>query len=245
MRTSIFTALLSVFLLQISCHPVYRAAAAHFNDYRIRVSDPADSVLALEMKPYRDSVQKSMSDVLGENSKMLEKRFGKNELGYFMADAYLFMAREKYNQPIDAAFMNFGGIRLPELAAGPITRGKIFELMPFDNLLLLQKLNGRILKQYLDTLAKVEAISVSGISLTVSNKTTTNIRIGGQPLDENKEYLIANSDYNIATSDLLKSLPVQNIGYLQRDALIDYIRMLARQGKKIEVENTNRVYYAD
>jgi hypothetical protein len=34
--------------------------------------------------------------------------------------------------------MNSGGIRLPEMPAGAITQGKIFELMPFDNLMVFK-----------------------------------------------------------------------------------------------------------
>lgn len=245
MRKPIFTALIFLFLCQISCHPLYRAVAVQYNNYRIESSGVAAASLTTLLKPYQDSVQRRMSDVLGESAQLLEKKIRDNSLGYFMADAYLFMATKRFNQPVDAAFMNFGGIRLNELPAGKITRGKIFELMPFDNLLLLQKLSGRILRQYLDTLAREEAIVVSGITLTVTNKSVKNVRIGGMPLDENREYLVAHSDYTISTSDLLKSLPVQNIGYLQRDALIGYISWHSQQGKKVGVDNLNRVMYAE
>jgi 2',3'-cyclic-nucleotide 2'-phosphodiesterase (5'-nucleotidase family) len=199
--------------------------------------------VALLIKPYGDSVNKSMNDVIGYNETRLEKRTKQNTLGYFMTDSYLFMAEKKYNTRVDAAFMNYGGIRLNELPAGNITRGKIFELMPFDNLLLLQKIKGKMLKQYLDTLAMDEGISIAGISLQVSNKSAGGILVNGMPLDENAEYVIANSDYSINNSAVLKNLPVQRINYLQRDALIDYIRWLKSEGKNITVTKTDRVKY--
>jgi hypothetical protein len=101
------------------------------------------------------------------------------------------------------------------------------------------------LKQYLDSLAKDVAVNLSGITMSVSNKITKNILIGDKPLDENDDYSMANSEYNINNSELLKAIPFQNIGYLQRDAIIDYVLQLSRQGKKIVVENTNRVNYVE
>lgn len=186
-----------------------------------------------------------MNDVIGENAKLLEKKSKKSLLGYFLTDALLYMAKQKINSDVDAAFINHGGIRLNELPPGKITRGKIFELMPFDNLLVLQKVNGRVLKQYLDTLALGDAVNLSGISMTISGTKAKNIMVGDRPLDENKDYVIANSDYNINNSELLKSLPMQNTGYLQRDAIIDYVMMFSRNGKKIIIENSNRIVYAE
>lgn len=186
-----------------------------------------------------------MNDVIGENANLLEKKSKKSELGYFMTDAFLYMARQKFNLPVDVAVVNHGGIRLNEMAPGKVTRGKIFELMPFDNLLVLQKLKGNVLKQYLDTLAQGDAVNISGVMMSVISKTARNIMVGEKPLDENRDYLIANSDYNITTSDLLRPIPIQNVGYLQRDAIIDYVLLLTRQGKRIVVENTNRVTYVE
>ena len=186
-----------------------------------------------------------MNDVIGDNDIMLEKKQGDCTLGYFMTDAFLYMAKQKFNTDVDAAFLNHGGIRLNEMPPGKITRGKLFELMPFDNLLLLQKVKGKILKQYIDTLALDAAINQSGLSINISGKKVKEIMVGNLPLDENREYTIANSDYNINSSSLLRALPIQNIGYLQRNALLEYVWKLSGQGKKIVVEKTNRVTYAE
>jgi 2',3'-cyclic-nucleotide 2'-phosphodiesterase (5'-nucleotidase family) len=245
MRKSNYPLILITLFLHVSCNPAFRSASVQYGNYRIRQADNADAAINQLIKPYSDSINKSMNDVIGENATLLEKKSKKSELGYFMADAFLYMAKQKFSTNVDAAFVNHGGIRLNELTAGKITRGKIFELMPFDNLLVLQKVNGRILKQYLDTLALGDAVNLSGISMTISDTKAKNIMVGDRPLDENKDYILANSDYNINNSELLKSLPVQNIGYLQRDAIIDYVIMFSRNGKKISVENNNRVVYAE
>lgn len=245
MRKSNFLLILFALFLHVSCNPSFRSASAQYSNYRIQQSGNAHTAFYEMIKPYSDSINKSMNDVLGENATLLEKKPKKSELGYFMADAFLYMAKERFNSNVDVAFINHGGIRLNELTPGKVTRGKIFELMPFDNLLVLQKVNGKILKQYLDTLAQGDAVNLSGISMTISGRKSKNIMVGERPLDENTDYILANSDYNINNSEILRSLPMQNIGYLQRDAIIDYVIMFSQNGKKISVENNNRVVYAE
>jgi 2',3'-cyclic-nucleotide 2'-phosphodiesterase (5'-nucleotidase family) len=80
-----------------------------------------------------------MNDIVGFVEESLDKKQPEGSLGNFMVDAFLTMARDKYNTPVDLAVLNSGGIRLTQLAAGNMTRGKVFELMPFDNLLILQR----------------------------------------------------------------------------------------------------------
>lgn len=244
MRKFTYLSLLIIFFVA-SCNPAFHTASVQYGLYKVQQEASINSPVKNLLKPYSDSINKSMNDVLGENEKLLEKKPGNCTLGYFMTDAFLFMAKQKFNTSVDAAFVNHGGIRLNEMPAGKISRGKLFELMPFDNILVLQKVKGAILKQYLDTLALDIAINQSGLSIQILNKKIKNIKVGNLPLDENKEYVIANSDYVIGNSAVLRNIPIQNIGYLQRDALIDYVKILTQQGQKIVVENINRVVYAE
>jgi hypothetical protein len=57
-------------------------------------------------------------------------------------------------------------------------------------------------------------------------------------------YTIANSDYVAnggSNCDMLKSIPKQDMGYLLRDAIIEYISTISQQGKPIEAKIENRV----
>jgi 2',3'-cyclic-nucleotide 2'-phosphodiesterase (5'-nucleotidase family) len=134
---------------------------------------------------------------------------------------------------------------LGQLTAGPVTRGKIFELMPFDNLLVLQELKGSVLQQFLDMTAERKGWPLAGVSMQIENNKAVNVRIGGQPIDPNKMYTMVNSDYVANGGDnasMLKGIPQKNIGYLMRDALFDYIKALKAQGKNISVKEEKRVY---
>jgi 2',3'-cyclic-nucleotide 2'-phosphodiesterase (5'-nucleotidase family) len=244
MKRSAFFPLLITVLFTVSCHTTYRAENIQYSNYRIQRAS-ADNSIAAIIKPYGDSVNKLMNVVIGFNESLLERKRQGNTLGYFITDAYLEMAKQKMGSHIDAAFMNSGGIRIPDLSAGVITQGKIFELMPFDNLMVLLKVKGSLLKQYIDTLAATDGVIQSGLTMQIINRTAQQVLVGGKPLDMNAEYTIVNSDYVVNNSGLLKNLPRITNGYLLRDAIIDYVKFNDSQGKKIKVSNTDRIIYVN
>src|SRR5215204_5499570 len=172
-----FNPLLIAIFFAISCSTSYKAKNVQYSSYRIQQHDAGSKSVTTIIKPYSDSVNKLMDVVIGYNDAHLEKKKQSNTLGFFITDAYLEMAKQKVDPKVDAAFMNSGGIRLPEMAAGPITQGKIFELMPFDNLMVLLKVKGSLLKQYLDTLATNEGVIESGITMQIVNKTAQQVLI--------------------------------------------------------------------
>ena len=245
MRKLPFYLLLIAIFFAVSCSTSYKTENVQYSHYRIQQYDEGSKSLASIVKPYSDSVNKLMNIVIGYNDARLEKKREGNTLGFFITDAYLEMAKQKLDPKVDAAFMNSGGIRLPEIPAGAITQGKIFELMPFDNLMVLLKVKGSLLKQYLDTLAADEGVIESGITMQVVNKTAQQVFVGGKPLDLNEDYTIVHSDYVAMNSNLLKNFHRNTNGYLLRDALLDYVKSVNSQNKKVTVTNLERVSYVN
>ena len=236
----VFPVLLSFIL---SCHTAYQSQSLQYKTYRVSGAEQDPDLLNL-IKPYSDSVNKSMNEVVGLVEKTLEKKTPEGTLGNFMVDAFLVMAREKYNTEIDASFMNSGGIRLNQLPAGVVTRGKIFELMPFDNILVLQKVKGDVLQQFLDHAATWGGWPVAGMTMQIKDKKAVNVMIGEKPLDQTATYTIVNSDYVANGGDnaaMLRPIPQISNGYLMRDALFDYIKMLRTEGKNISANIENRI----
>ena len=185
-----------------------------------------------------------MNDVIGFADMALDKKSPEGSLGNFMVDAFYIMAKESFKAPVDVALINYGGIRLTQLPAGDVTRGKIFELMPFDNILVLQKLKGSHLQQFLDLVAAKGGWPVAGMTMQIRNKKAVNVMVGGKPLDPDATYSVVNSDFIVNggdNADLLKALPQETRGYLMRDALFDYIKKLKSEGKNISARVENRV----
>jgi 2',3'-cyclic-nucleotide 2'-phosphodiesterase (5'-nucleotidase family) len=186
------------------------------------------------LKPFSDSVNGSMNAVLGTLEVQLTKGLPDYSLGNFMCDAYLEMSAEKFGQRVDVALMNVGGIRLNTMEPGAITIGKIYELMPFDNLMILLEITGEQLQASMNNVASRGGWPVSGASYMVKDKMAANLMVGGQPVVPNKKYVLAVSDY-VANggddSNALKGIPQMNIGYLQRDAIIEYVKKHRKIGK--------------
>ena len=228
----------------LSCNTIYQSQSLQYKTYRINDAQQKDSSLLNFLQPYSSTVNKTMNDVIGVAAISLEKRQPEGGLGNFMADAFLIMAAEKYNTKVDVAFVNSGGVRLNQLPAGNITTGKIFELMPFDNLLILQKVKGDVLQQVLDLAAAKGGWPIAGLTMQLKDKKAINVIVGGKPLDLNATYTIANSDF-IANggdnADMLRNVPQITNGYLMRDALLDYIKKEKSQGKNINAKIENRV----
>ena len=162
-----------------------------------------------------------------------------------MTNAMKIMAEKKFETHVDAAFINYGGIR-SYLPKGDITIGRIFELMPFDNLIVLQEIKGDTLLSFLNFIAERNGWPISGISMSINNRTATNILVNGNPLDTTATYTIANSDYIANGGDdvkMLKGIPQINKGYLLRDALITYTQLITDKGESIDCKPEKRITY--
>jgi 2',3'-cyclic-nucleotide 2'-phosphodiesterase (5'-nucleotidase family) len=178
-----FQTLLFFTFLVTSCHTSYQPKSVKYQDYRISERQAASNGLNTLLKPYADSVNKSMNVVVAVAGITLEKRQPEGTLGNVLADAMLLMAREKYQTKIDVSMINSGGIRMPAVPAGNITLGKIFELAPFDNIIVLLKLNGKTLSQLMNHIAGRGGWPCAGISWQIKNlpagqagKTAVNIK---------------------------------------------------------------------
>lgn len=235
-------------VLLASCSTVYQPVRLQYEDYRITPQLPKDTVLLNLTRVYRDSLEKTMNEVLGTLEQALEREQPSGSLNNFMTDAMLNTARRRIDPLVSVAFLNYGGIRATQVPAGPLTIGKVFELMPFDNLLLVQQVKGSVLQQFLDATAASGGWPVAGLTMEIRDKKAVNVKIGGQPLDPSKTYHVANTDYVINVDEpgkVLRDIPVQNTGYLLRDAIIDYIRVLRTEGKNIQASTEKRVRNAE
>jgi 2',3'-cyclic-nucleotide 2'-phosphodiesterase (5'-nucleotidase family) len=246
-RLSLFILIAS---LAICCSPKY-FAPTQLNVYNYSMDaakQGEQTAMKAFLQPYADSVNNSMNIFLANLDSTLTKSWPENSLGHFMTDAYLEMAGKKFGKQVDLAFMNTGGIRLNQMLPGPINKGQIYELMPFDNLMVLVEMDGVQLQGFLDHVAARGGWPVSGGSYTIANKKAINVLINGKTIIPTQNYTIATSDY-VANggddSNVMKTLKQQNIGYLQRDALLEYTAQFGKQNKRIEKPTGERVIRTD
>jgi 2',3'-cyclic-nucleotide 2'-phosphodiesterase (5'-nucleotidase family) len=237
--------LIGCFILLVSCHPSQQISKVQYAGYTIASNRRVDSTYINMLSSYSDSVNKTMNEYLVQNERDLNKDVPNSTLGNFLADAYLWAAKNKVDPRAEMAFMNHGGVRINRLAQGNITRGMIYEVMPFDNVLVLVEVKGNILKEYLDRIAfDGGGGGISGVSMRINERKATDIMVNGQALDVNRTYFMVNSDYQVDGGGgftAFKNLKQKRSGYLQRDAIIDYCKWLNQDGKKIIQEPKTRI----
>ncbi len=222
-----------------------QTAVIDFTDYRIDSLAGLDSNLIRLLQPYTDRMQNAMQTVIGFSVNGLGKKQPESGLGNLMADAMRLMAEKKYNRKVDLAFVNYGGIRA-YLPKGDITIGQMYELMPYDNLIVLQEIKGSILKNFLDKIAAKDGWPVSGLTMGIKNGKAVNIIIGDKKFSEKTTYLVANTDYIAGGGNdcsMLHGIYQINLHYLFRDALISYLSFLTKQGNSIDAATENRMVY--
>ena len=109
-----------------------------------------------------------MNEVIGVADGDFHKEKSGGSLGNLITDA---MSEEavKQNSTCCAALFNPGGIRLPDVMKGNITRGKLLELIPFDNELVILELKGSILKKWLNAIGEAGGWPVRFVVGSVKN----------------------------------------------------------------------------
>ncbi|MFB9863989.1 5'-nucleotidase C-terminal domain-containing protein [Rufibacter immobilis] len=203
--------------------------------------DPtAESTIA----PFRTKVDQTMNEVIGQAPVALEKGEYESSLGNFVADLSRTQVMAVYGKPVDMGGMTNGGLRNP-IDQGPITVGDVFELMPFENEMMVLTLSGATVQEMFDFAARTKILVIANAAYTVRNGKAEAISIGGQPLDINKTYTLAISDYLANGGDnmgfLKKALKSEKAGLLARDAIMKEIQQHTAQGKPVTAQKDGRV----
>ena len=233
-----------LFITLLGCKTPNVPLSLSYTNYKIASQKNTDTALVSLLQPYSGDVSRMMKKVIGFSNTTMYKKQPESVLGNFMADCIREMAEIKYQTPVDIGFMNQGGIR-SEINKGNITLGNIYELMPFDNLVVIQQVKGDVLEKFIQRIAADGGWPISkNSSFKIQAKRAQSILINGKPLDMNATYTVANTDYIAnggSNAEMLKGIPMQNKGYLLRDALVDYIEVLTKQGKPVDGKLENRV----
>ncbi len=204
---------------------------------------PNDTEIAEMIAPYKERLDAEMNAVIGNTAKELVKAKPESPMGNWLADLIHKKSEDYYRSEIDFALVNYGGIRIPVLSQGEVTRGKIFELMPFDNMLMVLEINGATVRQIFGIMAANGGWPISRqVSYVIENELPVDILINNEALDDDKIYKVALSDYLANGGDnlfFLKDKKRNNLGVLFRDAMFEYI--IEQNGEVMDAEVEGRV----
>ncbi|MFW5793215.1 MAG: 5'-nucleotidase C-terminal domain-containing protein [Bacteroidota bacterium] len=216
-------------------------------DSLIKKDKLVDSIINI----YRIQVEQEMNQVLVHSEHVMERGTPEGLLNNFVADLVFDIGQELYKaedgKPIDFCLLNYGGLRtsLPE---GPVTKSRVFELLPFENEMIVITLSGEKTKELFEYLAESkEGMPVSNLKLGISENKPKEILIDGEQIDTSRNYKVLTSDYLAYGGDdmtfFLDPLNIELIGKRIRDAIILHMERVNEKGKKISSQLDQRIYY--
>jgi len=221
-----------------------QSPSLELTDVAVDSTITADPETEAKIAPYRKQVTAKMSEVIGTAPVELRKANYESPLGNFITDLFLEQTNKMVDTPVDMAQVTNGGLRVP-LPAGPITVGHIFELMPFENEVLILTLDGPTTKELFDFAAKTGISPISNATYTVKDGTAIDVKIGGKPLDLTRNYTIVTSDYLSTGGDNMvmfkKAIKTEKVGIMMRDMILKHIKELTAAGKPIVANTAKRV----
>ncbi|MEP6742626.1 MAG: 5'-nucleotidase C-terminal domain-containing protein [bacterium] len=153
-------------------------------------------------------ILKELSQLVGHSSVALDARSAagrtqETNIGDFIADAF------RASTMSDVAIMNGGSIRADEIIKpGTLTRRDVLSILPFKSKVVKVEVSGALLRQALEHgLARSAEDAqpgrfpqISGMRFTFdasrpAGSRIVSLTINGKPLDENRKYTLATTDY--------------------------------------------------
>lgn len=228
MRKSLFLAALLVVLCACG-HRTVQVNGCSTEAIAVNVSTDGiqDSAYLEQLAPVKADLEREMNVQLGYAPEPLWVREPECPMLNWASDALWEAAKKVYPGKVDIAIVNMGGMRC-SWPAGPITRGNVFELMPFDNRLVVLTLKGSDIIELCESFARYGGQGVAGMRVTVIDGRLADVTIAGKAVNPKADYTVATSDYLSGGADhmdaLAKYVKYWNSDLLIRELYIDAVR---------------------
>ena len=203
-------------LLFLACSPTQTLQS--YEDKVVAIQASTDSTALAIIAPYQSAIEEEMNEVLSYTKYDLEKGKPQSTLGNFVTDLCLNYVNA------DICVMNNGGLRTT-INTGNITRGKLFELMPFENELVVLELDEEDYLGLLDYICKRGGEPFSGINITMNDKDEIINYSKVVNFKQGEKLKVLTSDYLANGGDKMSFFQDKKqlkVGIKLRDAIIDY-----------------------
>jgi 2',3'-cyclic-nucleotide 2'-phosphodiesterase (5'-nucleotidase family) len=187
-----------------------------------------DSIIA----PYTRVLAQEMSQVIGEALLDLSPMRPNSNLGIWSTDLLLEFAKDSLNmrnEPL-IAILNTGGLRA-SINKGPITVGDMFKVMPFDNSIVLVKIDTSKINSIVDYLFGTISEPIAGFKINKGEFELT--------VPNDKSYIwVVTSDFLADGGDKMTffkdPLEIRFSGVLLRDLMISAVKKQQKLNLNVE-----------
>jgi 2',3'-cyclic-nucleotide 2'-phosphodiesterase (5'-nucleotidase family) len=212
---------------------------------QLHAQSPVDSATLLLVSPYKLRLDSQMNRIVAQTAEPLDRAQPEGALGNLVADALLEQSRHHLGEPVHCSIVNMGGIRLPSIPAGSITLGKVYELMPFDNQVVILEIPGDTLQIVCNLIAAKGGWPVAGLTMTIRDGSAVNVMVNGEALQPQHRYVVAISDYLANGGDnmqLLKQFQQRPTSILLRDMIIMHLESFTVRNQPVPLPEEGRVH---
>ena len=198
----------------------------------------ADSRVQGIINTYNQQVNAVHAQVVGKTAVRLEGdralvRTAETNLGNLITDAMMRVTGA------DVAVTNGGGIRA-SIVPGNITRGQVFNVLPFGNLIVVLPMTGAQILEMLEFSARLLPaqnggfLQTAGLSFSIdtaqaAGRRVHSARVNGVRLDPAKTYLVATNDFLAAGGDgyaMLSTIPIRAQMMSLEEAMAEHLARL-------------------
>ncbi len=239
--------LLTIFCLLFfaSCNQQNKLVSIHAEEILVDEHISEEDSIAAYIAPFRKRITQVLDSSLAYVPIALTKGDGEynTSAGNFMADVIYSEALPIYKartgNDIDFALLNHGGIRA-DIPKGKVNARTAYEIMPFDNNIVVVALPGKSVLNLVEYLIKSKrAHPLSHIQITLNkHNTLKDLKINGKPFDVNRTYHVATSSYLVTGGDnmtFFKGMTGSvDTNYLVRNAIIDYFKKVDTVTAKVD-----------
>lgn len=251
MNIRLLISVILVFIL-FSCRTISETTSYDYKNLSINIINDSiyDQQFDSILQPYKIMVEAKMSEVISMSNEGLISYRPESPLSNFLSDMILDFANDyckknRFEFNIQFSLFNHGGIR-SSIPKGEITIKNAYELMPFENKLVLLQLTGEQVIILADYITTREGEGVSGIKFGMLGNKAVDIKIQGINVDAEKKYWMVTSDYIASGGDGMKVLTwadkTVQIDYFIRDVIIDHLKMKRDRGEMVDAKSDGRIY---
>lgn len=198
---------------------------------------------------YRPSVD-SLLLPIGSTVEELTSYPPEDKLSNFAGDVMLAFGSDWLEKNVgpgvkaDMSITNFGGIRA-SMPSGTVTSFDVISIFPFDNKIMILDLEGKYVRMLMDNFARRARVeAMGGVRLKIDHNQLVECTVAGEPIDDSRIYKVVTIDFLLGGGDSVYALKyaskVEDTGLFMRDVVINHIKALTAEGKKIEAQKDGR-----
>ena len=178
-----------------------------------------------------------LKEVLAWSPFEMRKGYPESVLGNWASDALMQGVSTVTGRKVDAGFINLGGIRV-DMPKGAVMLDDIVSMFPFRNNMCYIRLKGSDIRYVLDQMCRRAVLAAGGVRFVSRDGKASDITIGGEPFDDDREYGVAAIDFILDGGDGISlarnARELIDTGVRLMDWMVPYVKSLQASGNYVE-----------